>query len=197
MIETLIKNWWLLFLRGVLALSLAVMTFLILPSVDTFTLRPFAIRGMVVLLGIMAIVAGLCTFAAGVWRAGSGKWWLLGLEGMIITIAGIVVIELNTLSIQLLVYAIVVLAAGIGAVELGVTVSLRRHLRDEWFLAVAGMGSMAFAIAFLSIGPREEEGMLLWLGLYSTFSAICILALSLRLRELRASVKRMAHAAAR
>src|SRR5579871_6732389 len=118
MIETLIRNWWLLFLRGALACILAVMTFLILPSVDTFTLRPFALRGIVVLLGILTVAAGLCTLAAGVWRAGSGKSWWLGLEGTIVASAGAVMIESNLLTVRFLVCAIVVLAAGIGTLEL-------------------------------------------------------------------------------
>ncbi len=197
MIETLIKNWWLLFLRGILAFVLAVMTFLILPSVDTFTLRPFALRGMVVLVGMMAVAAGVCTFAAGVWRSGMGKWWLLALEGVIVTVAGVVIIQSSIITMPILIYAVVVLATGAGVIELAVASTIRRHLSDEWFLGLAGAGSIGFALAFFLIGPREERVMLIWLGFYSAFSAICILALSFRLRALGSSIKRLEHAASR
>ena len=194
MIETLIKNWWLLLLRGIFALVLAVMTFLILPSVDTFTLRPFALRGTIMLLGMMAVAAGVCTFAAGVWRAGMGKWWLLALDGVIVTVAGVVVIQSNIITMPILIYAIVVLATGAGVIELAVASGIRRHLSDEWFLGLAGAGSIGFALAFLLVGPRDEGIMLIWLGFYSAFSAICILALSFRLRTLGLSIKRLEHA---
>jgi len=197
MIETLIRNWWLLFLRGVLALSLAVMAFLMLSSAESFTLREFAVRGMVVFLGILTVIAGACTVAAGIWKATTGKWWLLFTDGMIVVLAGLTLILANDLSFSTVTHTIVVLATAIGVVELGAAFSIRRHVSDELFLALGGAGSIGFALAFFVIGPEEAGPMLIWLGSYSAFSAACMLGLSFRLRNLRSTVLAMAHSASR
>jgi uncharacterized membrane protein HdeD (DUF308 family) len=193
MIETLIRNWWLLFLRGVLALSLAVMAFLMLSSVESFTLREFAVRGMVVFLGILAVIAGVCTIAAGMWKAANGKWWLLFTDGIVIILAGFTLILADGLTFRTVTHTIVVLATAIGVVELGIAFSIRRHVSDEWFLALGGAGSIGFALAFLLIGAEEAGPMLIWLGSYSAFSAVCMLGLSLRLRRFRASIHQLVH----
>jgi membrane-associated PAP2 superfamily phosphatase len=84
----------------------------------------------------------------------------------------------------------------IGFVEIGVARSLRRHVPDEWILGLAGAASVGFALFFLVIKPEEAGPMVIWLGSYSGFSAACMLALSFRLRGLRASIHKIAQAAA-
>ena len=68
---------------------------------------------------------------------------------------------------------------------------LRRHVPDEWFLGLAGAASIGFAVAFLWIKPGVSTS-LNWLGFYSAFSALCMAALALRLRNLRRAIHRMA-----
>src|SRR5215469_5324171 len=92
MIQTLIKNWCLLLLRGLLALLFSVMAFLMQSSAETLTLREFAMKGMVVFLGLLVLIAGVCTAAAGIWRASAGKWWALLVDGVILSSAGLVLI---------------------------------------------------------------------------------------------------------
>jgi|SRR5579864_896693 len=192
MLQTLIKNWWLLLIRGLLALLFSAMAFLMQSSADTFTLREFAMKGMVVFFGMLALVAGACTAAAGIWRATTGKWWLLLCDGTIVSSAGLLLIFANRFSFWTVTQAVVVLAAAIGIIELMTARSLRRHVPDEWFLALAGVGSLGFAILFLVLKPQEPRAVFVWLGSYSSFSAFCLLALAFRLRSLRASIQRMA-----
>lgn len=192
MIETLIKNWWLLLLRGFLALVFSVTVFLMRSSAESFTLREYAMQGTVVFLGILALIAGGCTAAAGIWRASSGKWWLLLLNGVLVSSAGLLLILADRFSLWTVVRALVVLAAAVGTLELATARSLRRHLPDEWFLALAGLASLAFAVLFLVLKPEDPQAMFVWLGCYSGFSAVCLLALAFRLRSLRASIHRMA-----
>jgi uncharacterized membrane protein HdeD (DUF308 family) len=191
MIQTLIKNWWLLGLRALLAMVFSVMAFMMQSSAEDFTLRDFALKGMVVFLGMLAVTAGVCTVAAGIWRASAGKWWLLVVDGVIVSTAGFVLILARNFSFRELMYVVVALAAAIGVVEIAAARALRRHLRDEWLLDLAGMVSVAFALAFLVIKLKAGP-MFIWLGSYSGFSAICMLALALRLRGLRVSIHNMA-----
>ena len=197
MIQTLIKNWWLLLLRGLLALLFSVMAFLMQSSAETLTLREFAMKGMVVFLGLLVLIAGVCTAAAGIWRASAGKWWALLVDGVILSSAGLVLTFANHFSFRMVTQIIVVLAAAIGVTEVAAATSLRRHIRDEWFLALAGVASFGFALVFVLLKPHEAKPMFTWLGSYSGFSALCLLALAFRLRNLRASVHDIAKGASR
>jgi len=192
MIKTLIKNWWLLALRGVLAALFSVMAFLMRSSAETFTLHQFATKGMTVFLGLLPLGAGACTIAAGMWSLREDKSWFLALDGLCVSAAGMLLIWSNRITFSMAAYTLVGLAIVIGGVELGASRVLRRHVRDEWFLVSAGLASLAFGLAFLMIRPENAGSILVWLGLYSGFSAICIFGLALRLRAFRASVHKLA-----
>jgi uncharacterized membrane protein HdeD (DUF308 family) len=192
MIKTLIKNWWLLALRGILAALFSVMAFLMESSAETFTLREFATKGMVAFLGILALTAGACTIAAGVWRFTEGKWWVLVLDGIGISAAGLTIMVSDNITFRTVTYLLIALALAIGVVELAAARMLRRHLPDEWFLGLGGLASIAFGVAFLVTRPEQPASILIWLGAYSGFSAICILGLALRLRSLRVSIHKLA-----
>src|SRR5258708_116863 len=138
MIQTLIKNWWLLGLRALLALVFSVMAFLMRSSVEDFTLREFALKGMVGFAGMRAVTAGVCTVAAGAWRASAGRWWWMVVDGIVVSTAGFVLILSSKFTFRELMYVVVALATAIGVVEIATARTLRRHLKDEWFLGLAG-----------------------------------------------------------
>ena len=192
MIQTLIKNWWLLALRGVLAAVFSVMAFLMRSSAESITLRDFATKGMVVFLGILAVAAGTCTIAAGIWGSTRSKWWLLFLDGLAIIAVGLTLILSSSITLRMVTHLLVILAMIIGVGELATARTLRRHVSDEWFLALAGAASIGFAVAFLWVKPEAAARSLIWLGTYSAFNAICMLGLALRLRTLRTSIHKIA-----
>jgi uncharacterized membrane protein HdeD (DUF308 family) len=192
MIQTLIKNWWLLALCGVLDAIMSVL-YLIMQDRDspiTFS----AWGGTIVLLGKLALAAGACTIAAGIWRSAKGKCWLLVLNGLALSALGLICYKLARYRISFLTVAllIILMAISIGILQLVTARTLRRqrHVADAWFLGLAALTSVGFALAFLALGFRWiniEPGShpdLLWLGFYFGFSAICMLGLALRLHSL-------------
>lgn len=191
MLETLIKNWWLLAVRGVLAALFSIITFLMLSSVESFLLREFALRGLTVFLGILAVAAGASTVAAGAWAV-KGKWPLLVLDGLAVSAIGVILILSNNIYFSTVTYLLVILALTIGILELSTARVLRRHVRDEWFLGLAGVVSIGFALVFPWVKSYEPGLVIIWLGSYSGFSAICMLGLALRLRSLQREVHRIA-----
>ena len=196
--KTLITNWWLLALRGVLALLLAGAAFLMRSSAETFTLRQFAMKGTVVWFGLLALAAGICTIAAGIWNSAKdhkAKWWLLVADGVFVSAAGCVFIVADRFTFRTVTHTIAGLAVIIGMLEVAAARRLRRHLPDEWFLGLAGITSIAFAVSFLLIKPEETGTIFTWLGSYAAFSAICMLGVALRLRSLRATIHHMAQSA--
>lgn len=192
MLETLLKNWWLLALRGILAALFSLVIFGMQHSLESFTLRAFATRGLIVFLGLLAFAAGVCTIAAGMWNARHGKWWVLVLDGLAIGAAGIILIASTNITLRMVTYLFLFLAVTIGVLELSGSRMLRRHVPDEWFLGLAGAASVTFAAAFLWIMPEEARSAFVWVACYSGFSAACMLGLALRLRSLRRAVHRVA-----
>ena len=143
------------------------------------------------ILGRLALAAGACTVAAGVWRSTNGKSWVLALNGLALGALGLIQYgfvrsRISFLTIALL---IIVMAMSLGILELVIARTLRRqhHVAEARVPALAGVVSVGFAVAFLSLGFRwvkiapGSNADLLWLGSYFGFSAICMLGLALRL----------------
>lgn len=192
LIQTLIKNWWLLALCGVLDAIISVI-YLIMQNADG-PLTFHAWNGTVVLLGELALAAGASTIAAGIWRSTKGKCWLLVLNGLALGALGVICTRLYVygISFRTIALLIILMAMSAAILELVTARTLRRqrHVADGWFLDLAAVASLGFALAFFALGFRwikVEPGShadLLWLGSYFGFSAICMLGLALRLHSL-------------
>jgi uncharacterized membrane protein HdeD (DUF308 family) len=203
MIQTLIKNWWLLALCGVLEAMIAVIYLIMQETTGPLTFQGW--NGMIVFLGELTLAAGACTIAAAIWRSTKGKSWLLVLNGLALGALGLIYYRLVRFGISFLTIAllIVLMAISMGILQFVTARTLRRqrHIADGWFLGFAGVASVGFALAFFALGFRwiklgpGSHADLLWLGSYFGFSAICMLGLGLRLNSLRATVHRMASSA--
>jgi uncharacterized membrane protein HdeD (DUF308 family) len=203
MIQTLIKNWWLLVLCGVLEAIVSV-TYLIMQHQDG-SLTFYGWNSTIVFLGKLILAAGACTIAASIWRSAQRRCWLLVLNGLALSALGLIHnffagFRISFLTVALL---IILMAVTMGILELVTarTMGRQRHVADEWLLGLAGVASVGFAVAFFVLGFRWikiEPGShadLLWLGSFFGFSAICMLGLGLRLNGLRTVVHGMAGSA--
>ena len=174
--QLLIESRWLLALCGVLDAIIAVINFD--HAVNGFH------GGAVMRMGMLALAAGACTIAVGVWSSRNGKSWFLVLKGLAFGALGLILTGIFGSRIQFRTIAllIVLMAMSMGIYEL----RLQCHAAYEWILGAAGLISVAFALVFFAFvfgwikmqpGPRQT---VLWLGSYFGFSALCMLALSLR-----------------
>jgi len=195
LIQTLIKNWWLLALCGVVEAILAVMNLSMQDPDGSLTLRVFVPLNTAMLMCWLALAAGVCTIAAGIWRSREGKTWFLVLNGLALSAYGVIPLIFWTrpLSFRLFALLLVVMAISSGVLELATARTLRRHVADKWFLRLAGAASVGFALAFLALGFRwiklepASHSVFLWLGSYFGLSAICMLWLALRLNSVVSS----------
>ena len=153
MIQTLIKNWWLLALCGVLDAIYSVTNLLMQGPDGSLTLRQYAVPGTVVFLGKVALAAGACTIAAGIWRSAQGKSWILVLNGLALGALGaIFTFWTGPLALRTIALLLVVMAMSIGIFDWVIARALRRqrYVADEWFLGLAGAASVGFALAFFA-----------------------------------------------
>jgi uncharacterized membrane protein HdeD (DUF308 family) len=176
-VVSLVKNWWALALRGAAALVFGILAAL-WPDIS--------LTALVVLFGSFAIVYGVFNIITAVRRRrGERRWWALLLEGVVSVAVGTVTLIMPDLTALALVYVIAAWAILTGILEIAAAIMLRRYIRGEWWLALAGVLSVAFG-AVLAIWPGVGAlALVLWIGAYAIVLGILLIALGFKLRRLR------------
>jgi uncharacterized membrane protein HdeD (DUF308 family) len=186
MLRVLVHNWWLLILRGALALAFAIFVLFAQTAGLVGFLRAVAWASLVEFFGLFAFCAGLLTLVAALRSFGKEReWWLLLVDGLGACLAGGVAVAVPNLTFLLLVKLIGAWALFVGLCELLMAHKLRRHVPDEWFLALSAFASLVFGFYLYFWWYLQMQQLLMWLGAFSLFSAFTMLALGLRLRNLR------------
>lgn len=154
MLEHFRDNWWIVVMRGALSVGAGVVA-LLWPAA--------ALLAMAALFGLFAFVNGVFALATALrYRGGYGHGGLLALQGVLGISAGLMAFVYPDAALFALVIAAAGWAVATGALELLTAVRLRRELRGEWMLALAGVLSIAFGVAVL-LQPLTGALTLLWL----------------------------------
>jgi len=177
-------NWGWFFFRGVLAIALGVVALLF----------PFsAVIAFTILFAAFAFVDGIASIISGIVgaRHKEERWWLLVLSGLVGVAVGVLFILMPGLAT--LTYAIVNLALVAawaiitGVLELTAAVRLRKEIKGEWLLALAGIFSIALGIVFVWIMLSDPLATLLsvaWIiGFYALAAGVVLVIQALRLRK--------------
>lgn len=193
MIRLLIKNWWLLFLRGLFAIAFAIFIYAFLPLLPMPFLRQFAFSGVTVIFALFACATGVLTMAAAVRGAelGHSSWSMLA-EGIGVTIGGLVILLFPGLTLLHVVRLIAVTALVVGILEVVAGVHLRRHVADEWLLISGGIISLVFGAVLFLTHVGSIGAALTWISLFALANGLAMMGLSLRLRSLRNSIHKLA-----
>ena len=186
MLRALVDNWWLLLLRGIFALGFAVFVFSVQAVHVIGLLQAMALVSVVEMFGLFAFCTGIITIIAAIrgFIRESG-WLLLLVDGRGACAVGVAAVTCRDLTFLHLVRLIACWAFFLAAFELLIARKVRRHLPDEWFLALAAVGSAAFGAYLLILPSDRVRTLFLWLGTYALFCAITMHGLSLRLRKVR------------
>jgi uncharacterized membrane protein HdeD (DUF308 family) len=177
MLQALAQNWWLLLVRGLLAIAFGVMAF-VWPGITLWVL--------VMLYGIYAVADGITALVlAFSGRTGAQAWWAMLLVGLLGIAAGVIAFVWPGLTAAVLLVIIASWAIVRGVFEIIAAIRLRKAIDNEWLLALAGVVSIAWGIALL-VWPAAGLLALVWLiGAAAIISGCLMIALSLRLRGLR------------
>ena len=182
MLRIMIDNWWLFACRAIFALLFAGEVFFVEGANLPVLLRAFAHASTVLLFGILAFGAGAFTLGAGLRRSSRGHdRGLLLIDGVGACVAGVIVVVVPSLTLLHLVLIIGYWAVFVGMCQIVMALKLRRHFYDEWFLVLAGTGSLGFGAFLLLGGAIDENTVLVWLGSYAFFSAMTMSLLAYRL----------------
>jgi uncharacterized membrane protein HdeD (DUF308 family) len=178
MVQSLSQNWWLLLLRGVLAILFGVAAIL-WPGITLLTL--------IVMFGVYAIVDGLIAIWTGLSRTReSSRWWAFLVEGLLSLGAGIAALVWPGLATLVLIYLIASWAVFTGILEIVAAIRLRHEITNEWFLALGGVLSIGLGI-LLFLQPAAGSLAIIWMiAGYALVFGILLVILGVRLRNWRA-----------
>ncbi len=169
------RNWWVLLLRGIIAIVFGVLVWL-QPGIS--------ITALVLVFGVYALMDGIL----GVWTAFAGRkehndWWVLLLWGLIGVGVGIFTFIAPGLTALALLFYIAIWAIITGVLEIVAAIRLRKEIRGEWLLILGGIASVLFGL-FLIIQPAAGALALLWLiGTYGIIFGVLLVILAFRARS--------------
>jgi uncharacterized membrane protein HdeD (DUF308 family) len=151
---TLSHNWWVLLLRGIVAILFGVLTFM-QPGIS--------LASLVLLFGAYALADGaLAAWTAVSHRKDRENWWVLLLEGLLgIGVGAITLLKPGVTALVLLFY-IAIWAIATGVLEIVTAIRLRNEIEGEWMLVLAGLASVAFGVVMMA-APGAGALAVLWL----------------------------------
>jgi uncharacterized membrane protein HdeD (DUF308 family) len=171
------KNWWVLALRGVIAILFGIALLLLPPAVITT---------MVLFFGAYALVDGVAAIFTAFQNRTQPRWWVTLLEGIIGVIAGILVFAYPLFATISAVYFVLYIVAFwsifTGVMQIAQAIQLRKEIEGEFWLGLSGLLSVLFGI-FLILAPGAGILALLTIvAAYSIVFGVMLLILAFRVR---------------
>lgn len=177
MLFDLSRNWWVLLIRGILAVIFGVIA--ILSPVSTLAVLVMVIGAYYLVDGIFSIITSLTA------PEGYRGWvWMLvsGIAGVVI---GLVTFFMPGVTALVLLYFVIAWLIVTGVTQVVAGIRLRKEIKGEFFLIAGGIVSVLFAL-YLLINPGVGALGVIWLiGAYAIFFGVLMVFTAFRLRQMR------------
>jgi uncharacterized membrane protein HdeD (DUF308 family) len=176
-LRRLADHWWLLALRGVLAILFGIAAWL-WPGLTITTL--------VILVGAWLLVDGVFeVFSAIANRDRVDSVWPFVIAGVVNIIAGLVILAWPGLTAIAMMYLIGAWAVITGIFGIIAAIQLRKEIENEWAIGLSGLISVVFGLVVM-IFPGDGAVALVWvIGIYAILFGIALIAAGIRLRGWR------------
>lgn len=174
--DTLSHNWWLLALRGLAAILFGLLTF-IWPGISLFAL--------IMLFGAFALVNGVLSIFLAV-RAPKGyprfgSLLLGGVCGIVVAILTLIWPGLTALGLLIMIAAWAIVT---GILEIIAAIKLRKEIKREWLLILAGLCSVVFGVLLMLMPGPGALVLVLWIGAYALVVGLLFIVLAFKVRRL-------------
>ncbi|ALL68757.1 putative membrane protein [Paraburkholderia caribensis MBA4] len=175
--ELLGRAWWMLILRGTVALLFGTLA-LFWPGLTLLLL--------IALFSVYALASGVVAIVAAIrYRATHGSWWVPLLLGICSVGAGVIAALVPGITALVLVAVIGANAIITGVLDLIAATRLHRRLRNAWMLVVTGVLSVLFGI-FVLLFPGAGALALVWLiAVYALFTGALLVVIGITARAWR------------
>ena len=173
-LQPLVKNWWMMAGRGVLAVLFGA-------AIAVWRIPVF--HAVIVSFGTYAIADGILAIASAL-RAARPRMigWPIALEGVISVVLGILAIVWPFLP-RPMIGVLVAWGVLTGICEIVAAVRLPRNLAAHWLVATGGASSIFLALVVLALPHAGSDRVALALGAYAIVFGIVVLMASLRFRR--------------
>ncbi|MBV6303713.1 HdeD family acid-resistance protein [Candidimonas humi] len=172
--------WWLLLLRGIVAILFGILAFL-WPGKSLLAL--------ILVYGIYTIADGIFSLGGAIRGGGLVPRWWLALAGVASLAAGVIAFGWPGLTVVVMVTLIGVWSIVRGVLEIIGAIKLRKVINNEWLLALAGVVSVLFGLALVAM-PGFGALVLLWIiGSWAIVFGVLFISLAFRLKKLHGSAQ--------
>jgi len=183
MIQAICSKWWLLLIRGVAAIGVAVIA---------FTQPGSALIELVLVLGGYSFIVGAFAIAAGFTGVAGDRWWALLLEGLFGLVVAFVIWSWPLTSALAFVYFVASWLILTGMLQVAAGVRLRDFIDNEWLYILSGAVSIAFGIWVFRSPAQGAVATAFLFGWYFLLFGLMQTAVAFRLRSLLGSLPRTA-----
>jgi uncharacterized membrane protein HdeD (DUF308 family) len=175
------RYWWMTLLRGVIWILFGIVVF-VQPAISLVALT--------VLFGAFALADGIAAIVTAVsGRHEHENWWVLLLVGLAGIGVGLMTFLSPGLTALVLLFYIAAWAIVTGVLEIVAAVRLRKEIEGEFWLALAGVLSIAFGVMLIA---RPGAGALSVLWIIASFAIAFGVSLILLAFRVRGFVNRLA-----
>lgn len=169
------QRWWMLLLRGILAIIFGLLAFT-WPGLTVIILTAL-FAAYVLVDGVAALVIGI-----------HSRWWTLVVVGALGIIAGFVAFLYPGLTALTLLLIIAAWAIVRGIIEIVAAIQLRRVMANEWLFILGGICSVIFGL-ILFANPAVGALSVIWIiGVYAFVLGVLLIMLSFRVKRHQAIV---------
>jgi uncharacterized membrane protein HdeD (DUF308 family) len=171
----LLESWWMLALRGGLALLFGVLA-LLWPGLTLLVLVAL-FAAYALLVGVVSVVGAVQN------RRRDKKWWLILLLGLVSIAAGVIAILYPSMTALMLVLVMGANALVMGVLDIAMAIRLRKAIQGEWLLILSGLMSIIFGVLVLLFPGAGALAMVWLVSLHAMVTGLLLLILAFRVRR--------------
>lgn len=178
MLELMTRRWQVVVLRGVLAVLFGLIA-IVWPQITVLALA--------ILWGVFTLVDGIAATAMGVGKGvgSKGDRAYLIVLGVLGIIAGVITFLWPAITVVVLLVVIAVWAIIAGIMQIVAAFRLRKVVRNEWFLAVSGLVTLALGILLIVQPAEGAVALVIAIATFAIAWGIVLIVFGFRLRSLR------------
>ena len=169
------RNWWLMLLRGLVAIGFGVLV---------FAKPQISLLALVYLFGVFVLVDGILGVSVAVHgRNELDSWGVLLLWGLLGIGVGVLAFVRPDITALALLFYVALWAIATGILEIAAAVRLREVIKNEWLLILAGLVSVAFGV-WLIARPEAGAQAVLWaIGAYAILLGVLLVLFAFKIRS--------------
>ncbi len=172
MLANLQKNWWLLLIRGILAIVFGLIAILS-PGIVLVTLLFY--------FGFVAILSGIFLIIEGIAIKSNDKGLRI-LEGLFSLVVGILFLLMPGFVLSFVMYFIAFWAIIGGILQIVHAVKLRNTIPNEWLAILNGIITLIFGILVLINILAGAHALIIVFGFYAIISGLLMISLSFKVK---------------